>query len=196
MTARAYIAELAEVLGRPLHFHPGYLWKMQTVELTKWLIKRAGGDNVPLPSARDLRSRGLRARFDTSETQQALSWRPTADRANARLQYFSLDGKPESIVGNVSFPAHFDIRGEILLIPDLHARISLFDKDNNVLAHLGYDPEWTKQVLDGFKMREQPERWENGKFIHPHDACFDPQGNIYVVEWVATGRVSFLKKVA
>ena len=45
-------------------------------------------------------------------------------------------------------------------------------------------------------MRGQPERWENGRFIHPHDACFDPHGNIYVVEWVANGRVSFLKKVA
>lgn len=119
-----------------------------------------------------------------------------ADRANARLQYFTLDGKPVSIVGNVSFPAHFDTRGTTLLIPDLHARVSLFDKDNNVIAHLGYDPKWTEQVLEGFKMRGQPERWENGRFIHPHDACFDAHGNIYVVEWVATGRVSFLKKTA
>lgn len=119
-----------------------------------------------------------------------------ADRANARLQYMSLDGKPLSIVNNVSFPAHFDIQGTKLLIPDLHARVTIFDKDNNVCVHLGYDPKWTEQVLEGFKMREQPERWENGKFIHPHDACFDAAGNIYVVEWVQTGRVTFLKKVA
>ncbi len=119
-----------------------------------------------------------------------------ADRANARLQYFTLDGKPHSIVGNVSFPAHFDIRGTTLLIADLHARVSLFDQDNSVITHLGHDPKWTEQVLDGFKMREQPERWQNGKFIHPHDACFDAHGNIYVVEWVNSGRVTFLKKVA
>jgi len=118
-----------------------------------------------------------------------------ADRANARLQYLTLEGKPVSIVGNVSFPAHFDIRGSLLLIPDLHARVTLFDQDNHVVVHLGYDPKWTEQVLEGFKMREQPERWENGKFIHPHDACFDALGNIYVVEWVATGRITFLKKV-
>lgn len=118
-----------------------------------------------------------------------------ADRANARLQYLSLEGKPVGMVGNVSYPAHFDIRGTNLLIADLHARISIFDKDNNVSVHLGYDAQWTEQVLDGFKMREQPERWENGRFIHPHDACFDAEGNIYVVEWVSTGRVSFLKKV-
>ncbi len=120
-----------------------------------------------------------------------------ADRANARLQYFSLDGKPQSILNNaVSFPAHFDIRGDVLLVPDLHARVSLFDKDNKVIAHLGYDPEWTKQVLDGFKIRNQPDRWPAGKFIHPHDACFDKDGNIFVAEWVATGRISKLRHVS
>ena len=71
------------------------------------------------------------------------------------------------------------------------------NKDNKVIAHLGYDPEWTKQVLDDgkFTMRRQPERWENGRFIHPHDACFDKDGNIFVVEWVPTGRVTKLRKV-
>jgi hypothetical protein len=119
-----------------------------------------------------------------------------ADRANARLQYFSLDGKYLSLVKEVSFPAHFDIRGDVLLVPDLHARVSLFDKDNKVLVHLGYDPDWTKQVLDGFKIRTQPDRWPAGKFIHPHDACFDKDGNIFVTEWVATGRVSLLRRVS
>jgi hypothetical protein len=118
-----------------------------------------------------------------------------ADRANARLQYFSLDGKYQSLVNDVSFPAHFDIRGDILLVPDLHARVSLFDKENRVLVHLGYDPAWTKQVLDRFEMRKHPDRWPAGKFIHPHDACFDKDGNIFVTEWVATGRVSFLRHV-
>ena len=120
-----------------------------------------------------------------------------ADRANHRLQYLTLDGKPVSDRPDAdSFPAHFDTRGEVLLLPDLYARVSLFDKDNHVLAHLGFDREWTQQVLDGFKIRTQPERWPAGKFIHPHDACFDKDGNIFVAEWVATGRVSFLRRVS
>lgn len=119
-----------------------------------------------------------------------------ADRANARLQYFTLDGKHLSFVSDVSFPAHFDIRGDVLLVPDLHARVTLLGKDNVVLAHLGYDPAWTKQVLDGFKMRGKPAQWQAGRFIHPHDACFDAAGNIFVVEWVPTGRVTLLKKLA
>ena len=124
-----------------------------------------------------------------------------ADRANNRLQYFTLDGKHLSFNTEVSFPAHFDIRGTELLIPDLHARVSIFDIDNKPILHLGYDADWTKQVLEmdanqKFKMREQPSRWEAGRFIHPHDACFDKDGNIYVVEWVPTGRVTFLKRVS
>ena len=88
-----------------------------------------------------------------------------------------------------------ETRGDTLLVPDLHARVSLYGKDNKVIAHLGDDEAWRKKALDGFKMRGQPARWEAGRFILPHDACFDKDGNIFVVEWVATGRVTFLKKV-
>jgi hypothetical protein len=118
-----------------------------------------------------------------------------ADRANARLQYFTLDGMHIGFVNDLLFPAHFDIRGEVLLVPDLHARVSLFDRDNKPIVHLGDDPEWRKKVLDGFKMRGKPDEWLPGKFVHPHDACFDRDGNIFVVEWVQTGRVTLLRHV-
>ncbi len=117
------------------------------------------------------------------------------DRANARLQYMSLEGQHLGFVEGLLFPADIDIRGDIMMVPDLHCRITLFDKQNKVIAHLGEDPEWRKEVLAGFKMRGQPERWVPGKFVHPHDACFDKDGNIFVAEWVNTGRVSFLKKI-
>lgn len=34
-----------------------------------------------------------------------------------------------------------------------------------------------------------------GRFVHPHDACFDADGNIFVAEWVATGRVTKLQRM-
>jgi len=125
------------------------------------------------------------------------------DRANARLQWFTLDGKaleatkPREVV---LFPAHAKTRGDIMMVPDLHARISLFDKDNKVITHLGEDKEWRERVVrslqPGMKpVRGQPTEWPDGKFIHPHDACFDKDGNIFVVEWVPTGRVTKLRKV-
>jgi DNA-binding beta-propeller fold protein YncE len=120
-----------------------------------------------------------------------------ADRANNRLQYLSLDGKPLSMdTANVSFPAHIETRGEIMMVPDLHARITLFDKDNKVITHLGYNADWTKEVLDGMKVRQQPQRWQAGRFVHPHDACFDNDGNIVVAEWVVPGRLTYLRKVS
>jgi len=119
-----------------------------------------------------------------------------ADRANHRLQYLTLDGEPVSMdTANVSFPAHVETRGDIMMVPDLHARVSLFDKDNKVITHLGHDADWTKEVLDGFKVRVDPTRWKPGRFVHPHDACFDKAGNIIVAEWVVPGRLTFLRKV-
>lgn len=84
-------------------------------------------------------------------------------------------------------PDHIDVRGDLLLIADLHARVTLLDKDNQVITHLGFDPAWIDRVLNkggqgGLVMRTKPETWEDGRFIHPHDACFDRDGNILVVE--------------
>ncbi|QDU79604.1 NHL repeat protein [Polystyrenella longa] len=118
-----------------------------------------------------------------------------ADRANARLQYFTLEGEHIDFVDDVNFPADIDIQGEIMLVPDLHARVSLFDINNKPIVHLGNDPEWTKEVLDGFEVRRDASRWKSGKFVHPHDACFDADGNIYVSEWVSTGRINKLVRV-
>lgn len=148
-----------------------------------------------------------------------------ADRANARLQYFTLDGEPVEIIQGIpatekgknntrgtlldpheneipvtyvyglSFPADLETQGEFLLVPDLHARVILMNGKNEIVANLGLDEEWTAHVLDGRKVRTNPAQWESGKFVHPHDACFDPDGNIYVAEWVDQGRITFLKRV-
>jgi len=86
----------------------------------------------------------------------------------------------------------------VMLVPDLSARITLLGKDNEVLTHLGEDPEWRAQVTkDGNKLRRSPkgEGWVSGKFLHPHDACFDAAGNIFVAEWVDSGRVTRLRKL-
>jgi hypothetical protein len=125
------------------------------------------------------------------------------DRANARLHWFELDGKPIAASQPrelVLFPAHAKTRGDVLMVPDLHARVSLLDKDNKPIAHLGEDKEWREKVVGslskGPAIRTQPKEWPAGKFVHPHDACSDKDGNIFVVEWVSTGRVTFLKKVS
>jgi hypothetical protein len=39
------------------------------------------------------------------------------------------------------------------------------------------------------------EKRVEGEFIAPHDAIWDRDGNIYVVEWVPDGRVSKWRRV-
>jgi hypothetical protein len=121
-----------------------------------------------------------------------------ADRANKRLQWFTLAGKHLKTLDGFILPANIDIRKDVLLIPDLSARVTLLDGQDQVIAHLGEDPEWREQVVkDGMKLRknQKGEGWVSGKFLHPHDACFDEQGNIFVAEWVDTGRITKLRKV-
>jgi hypothetical protein len=122
-----------------------------------------------------------------------------ADRANKRLQWFTLEGKHLKTLDGFILPANLDIHKDLLLVPDLSARVTLLDKNNNVITHLGEDPEWRAQVTkDGNKLRSHPtgEPWRPGKFLHPHDACFDHSGNIFVAEWVHTGRITKLRKLA
>jgi len=119
-----------------------------------------------------------------------------SDRANKRLQWFDLNGKHLKTLGGFLFPADIDIRGDVMLVPDLHCRVTLLDKNDKVITHLGDDPEWRKAVLAGFKMRGQRPKWKPGKFIHPHDACFDKDGNIFITEWVKTGRVTKLRRLS
>ena len=118
------------------------------------------------------------------------------DRANARLQEFAADGQVLGAVPDLSLPCDADAFGELLVVPDLDARVTLLDGENNILVHLGDNPQWTAEVnAQGRKLRSQPERFQPGRFVHPHGACFDSAGNIFVVEWVEGGRVTFLKKV-
>lgn len=48
---------------------------------------------------------------------------------------------------------------------------------------------------DAGNIRGDEKEWQDGKFVHPHDACFGADGSIFVAEWVGTGRVSKLKKL-
>ena len=116
-----------------------------------------------------------------------------ADRANSRLQYFTLEGKHVSFVGGTNLPCHFGERHGEFVIPDLGARVTLMDRNNKVITHLG-DDSAAKTWMEVRK--ETRNHFTPGKFVCPHGACFDHKGNIFVVEWVEVGRVSKLRKVA
>ena len=115
-----------------------------------------------------------------------------ADRRNNRLQRFTLDGQHVDFIPGFRLPCHFDEHNGLVVVPDLHGRVTLLDKSNAIVAHLGdsQDPEWNNPLR-----REPREKFIPGRFICPHGACFDHRGNIYVAEWVEVGRVTKLRKV-
>jgi hypothetical protein len=117
-----------------------------------------------------------------------------ADRANVRLQYFSLDGQHlRFVTDDLIRPCHFDQREGDLLIPDLFGRVTIFDKDNKLITHLGENPGVEK--LQGYPDLPKEQRTP-GKFISPHGATWDRAGNIFVGEWVPDGRVTKLRRVS
>jgi len=117
------------------------------------------------------------------------------DRAHNTLQYLDFDGKYLETISGFGLPANADTWKNLLLIPELEARLTLLNERNEVVARLGDDVARITSKAGG-KIRMQPEKWQAGKFVHPHDACFDQDGNIYVAEWVGTGRVTKLRPVS
>ncbi len=120
-----------------------------------------------------------------------------ADRANNQLQFFSLEGEYRKTVDGFGLPANIDTRDDLMLVPELVARVSLLDRNHNTVATIGDDRDrvLADKEAGGFTIRTDAKKWQQGKFVHPHDACFDLQGNIYVAEWVSTGRVTKLTRV-
>ena len=130
-----------------------------------------------------------------------------ADRSNNRVSYFDADGDFLRVEAKGTVPAPCDFAGmtandgtgedakTVCVVPDLDARVTLLDGDNNLLTHLGDDADWIAKCLaDGRAMRRQPENWVPGKFVAPHDAAFVNGTDLLVAEWVPSGRLTYLKR--
>jgi hypothetical protein len=116
------------------------------------------------------------------------------DRGNSRLQRFTLDGKHvDSIAGTSKMPCFLDERNGDVVIADLLSKVTILDRANKVVASLG-EGEYSNK--DWSTVRNQaPGTFVPGRFVCPHGACFDHEGNIFVVEWVEQGRVTKLRKM-
>ncbi len=118
-----------------------------------------------------------------------------ADRQFNRLQWFKLNGEHHKTMDGFLLPANLNTFGEVMVVPELVARLTLLDKNNNVIAHLGNDVDRLK-ADSKFEIRSDESTWRDGKFVHPHDTCFDADGNLFVAEWVRRGRVTKLRRLS
>jgi hypothetical protein len=113
------------------------------------------------------------------------------DRAHHTLQLFSLDGIYRETIEGFGLPANIDTWRNLMLVPELKACVTILGPDNTPVARLGRAVERLDEVKN---LRGQPDQWIDGQFVHPHDACFTSDGDIYVAEWVDGGRVTKLER--
>ena len=119
------------------------------------------------------------------------------DRANHRLQWFTLEGKHvKTLDGSehdfLRLPSVLNIRGTDVAIGDLAGRVTIIDRDNKLVTHLGDSGNAQKRATN----KIAPDQWVDGQFIAPHGLSWDRQGNLYVSEWMLAGRVVKLKRLA
>jgi hypothetical protein len=115
-----------------------------------------------------------------------------ADRRNNRLQRFTLDGRHIDFVAGFRLPCHFHERKGFVVVPDLQGRVTIIDRQNQIVEHLGDSnpANWNNPLRT-----QARDKFVAGEFICPHGACFDHAGNIFVVEWVEVGRVTKLRRL-
>ena len=114
-----------------------------------------------------------------------------ADRGNHRVQVFSLDGKFRRTIKDerMPMPTGFYQYGPDLYVADLHGRVVVLDATDQVAAVIGLDADASSRP--GWP-NVPPESLVPGKFSSPHAIAIDTHGDLYVAEWIATGRVSKL----
>jgi DNA-binding beta-propeller fold protein YncE len=116
-----------------------------------------------------------------------------SDRGNSRLQYFTLDGEHARFVqGDLRKPCTTIQWQDEIYIPDLYSRLTVLDKKDRLITHLGDREDcWKKEGWPNLPKSD----WVVGKFSSPHDLHVDRSGNIYIVEWLSEGTGKITKLV-
>ena len=125
-----------------------------------------------------------------------------ADRSNGRVQVYDADGNWKRVFGSdfLTTPSGFATHGDLLIIAELKARVTICDIDDHLVEYLGANVPvsevagWpNNENQNGESVR--PVLLEPGKFNSPHGMAVDADGNLYIAEWLIGGRYIKLDKV-
>jgi hypothetical protein len=101
-----------------------------------------------------------------------------ADRANNRVEVYSLELEYKRTVPEFRLPCCFYQHNGMLYVPELGARLTIIDAEDKVAAQLG----------DGQGIKAPDIDKHPDKFATPHALTVASNGDLYVVEWVGNGR--------
>ena len=137
--------------------------------------------------------------IDTRKSEPELY---VADRANGRVQVYDLEGKFKRVFGSdfLTSPSGFATHGELMVIAELRARLTIVDANDRPVSYLGANEQVCD--LEGWPNNENEKGevvptklLEPGKFNSPHGMAVDSEGNVYVAEWLIGGRFTKLARV-
>jgi hypothetical protein len=124
-----------------------------------------------------------------------------ADRGNARVQVFDLEGRFVRSFGEgvLTSPSSFASWGDTLVVAELDARLALFDARDELVAYVGDNravvairgwPNSLDHHGNVVRSRElAPER-----FNSPHAVAVGDDGSLFVAEWLVGGRYTKLTR--
>jgi len=108
------------------------------------------------------------------------------DRANNRAVHLSLEGE---LIGEIAtdllMPAAAVVQGDLLAVGEIKGRVTIFDKENRVVARLGANSN--PQEVGTNKIEQA--QWKPGVVNAPHGVAFSPAGDLFVSEYSVHGRV-------
>ncbi len=101
-----------------------------------------------------------------------------ADRANNRIEVYSLELEYKRSLPDYRLPCCFYQHAGHIYVPELGARVSIMDDNDKLVARLG----------DGDGIKAAEIRSHPDKFATPHALTVDSHGDLYVIEWLDWGR--------
>ncbi|MGB2402700.1 MAG: 6-bladed beta-propeller [Akkermansiaceae bacterium] len=114
------------------------------------------------------------------------------DRENRRLVHLDLEGNWIGVhATGLRRPCAVSFHGDYSAVAELEARVAILDKDGKIVSLVGDNPnkaQWAKFPV-------KPSEQKPGIFTAPHGLSFDKDGNLYVQDWNATGRISKMQRV-
>ncbi len=121
--------------------------------------------------------------LDTRQGQPLLL---VCNRNSNRVEYWDLDGKFVKVIQKgLRMPAAVHIRGDYAVFPELQGRVTVLDKEGNIVTQLGDNPNEKQRANFGLSA----DQWKDGICNSPHGASIDKDGNLLVAEWSQFGHL-------
>lgn len=120
------------------------------------------------------------------DTRQSKPLLLVCNRNNDRVEHWDLDGNFVKVIQkDLRMPAAVQFRGQYAIFPELKGRVTVLDKEGNIAAQVGDNPNEKQRANYGLPA----DQWKDGICNSPHGATMDKNGDLIVSEWSQFGHL-------